>query len=83
MIEVGDWVVVNKATPCCGYTGGLGMIYQVVHTEGFLCTCSICKLSHGIIPLAWREPGFAFDVRRLTKIDPLNEMETEREEITA
>lgn len=82
MIKAGDLVVVTKPTPCCGNTSGIGGIFRVESIRNEFPICGHC----------WREikdPLVIFSrthgqtLSRLTRIDPLPESETHRDEVTA
>jgi hypothetical protein len=83
-IKVGDLVVVNRPTECCRNPYALGFTFVVrdvvVHTG----RCHHCKTRETKI-VAGGHPLCDFNVSRLKRIPPLDELETTKhdEEITA
>lgn len=85
-IKVGDLVVVVRNTHCCGRGKSLGKIFRVHHFEPFLGTCGDCGARGDGRQLACMGASwFGYDVRRLKRIPPMNELDGVKndEEITA
>lgn len=78
-ISVGDLVVVVRGTRCCGVAGNIGLVYRValIRPEAHW-HCTYCR-SHEREPLVAAASHInGYQLSRLKRIPPLDELESER-----
>lgn len=89
MIKAGDLVVVTRPAPCCGESSRIGYTFVVSLIDvdvDFECGRCKAELSGISVAASGKRLGKGlegFRLSRLTRIDPLPESETHRDEVTA
>lgn len=83
MIKAGDLVVVTRPASCCGDKRTMGKIFRVAKIEEGFGRCGVCGKGSIAIDALDDIDEVYFPTSILTRIDPLPESETHRDEVTA
>lgn len=69
-IKKGDLVVIVKPTPCCGYDGRMGRVFQVHDVKDRMAKCTNCNQILLTTARAFALHGGTYALSRLKKLNP-------------
>ena len=79
-IQVGDLVQIVRGTRCCNKPGHVGLIYTVTRMKSSKWHCSHCNSEESELLVAGVGHMNGYEMSRLKRIPPLEELEGEKTE---